>query len=337
MRPLLVLLPVLLAAVPPAHAEPATADAPPAFGAAPQGGDNGGASAGPAAGTRAPASLPRKRIAVLKFDPGPAATQGADLGAGLAAQLSTALLDTGQFIVVERAELASVLREQELGAQKLAGGEAAAQVGKLLGAQLLVRASVTEFEQRAGGGGLRIGIGLPLGNAALGGATNTGVVGIDLRLVDTTTGQVVQSYHAESKIEDRGVSADVGVRNISFGADSFDKTPLGRATREAIDAAVRFVVNASQGVAWSGRVVDASGDQLFINAGADAGLRPGDTFVVSAVVRELTDPASGALLGVIEDRVGEVEVLAVQPRYSIARMRTRFAAHRGDIVRPASH
>ena len=83
----------------------------------------------------------------------------ADLGSGLAAQLTTALVNSGQYIVVERAELASVLREQELGLQKLVPGEVAAQAGQLVGAQLLVRASVTDFEQRSGGGGLRLGIG----------------------------------------------------------------------------------------------------------------------------------------------------------------------------------
>jgi hypothetical protein len=46
---------------------------------------------------------------------------------------------------------------------------------------------VTEFEQRAGGGGLRIGVGLPGIGGAIGGNSVTGHVAIDLRLIDTTT------------------------------------------------------------------------------------------------------------------------------------------------------
>jgi curli biogenesis system outer membrane secretion channel CsgG len=295
-----------------------------------------------ATAARAPESAaavgPKKRIAVLKFDAGSASAQaaGADLGSGLAAQLTTALVNSGQYIVVERAELASVLREQELGMQKLVPGEVAAQAGQLVGAQLLVRATVTEFEQRSGGGGLRLGIGLGPETGTLGTATNTGIVGIDLRVIDTTTGQVVQSQHVESKIESHAVSADVGVRNVSFGGDAFEKTPLGQATRQAIEQAVAFVLAAGRPVAWTGRVVEANGDQVFVNAGADAGLRPGDRFMVSAVARQLTDPASGAVLGAIEAPLGEVVIVSVQPGYSIAQMAAPFQTKRGDLVKPTA-
>jgi hypothetical protein len=204
----------------------------------------------------------------------------------------------------------------------------------LVGAQLLVRASVTEFEQRSGGGGLRLGIGLGPSTGALGAASNTGVVGIDVRVIDTTTGQVVQSHHVESKIESHGVSADVGVRNFSFGGDSFEQTPLGQATRQALEQAVAFVLATGRGVAWTGRIVEANGDQVFVNAGADAGLRPGDRFTVSTVARQLTDPATGAVLGAIEAPLGEVVVVNVQPGYSIAQMAAPFPTKRGDLVRP---
>lgn len=287
----------------------------------------------------APAAAgPKKRIAVLKFDVGAAnaSAAGADLGSGLAAQLTTALVNSGQYIVVERAELASVLREQELGMQRLVPGESAAQAGQLVGAQLLVRATVTDFDQKSGGGGLRLGVPLVgMGTGALGAATNVGVVGIDMRVIDATTGQVVQSHHVEAKIESQALSADVGVRNMSFGGDAFEKTPLGQATRQAIEQAVTFVVAAGRPVAWTGRVVETNGDQVFVNAGTDAGLRTGDRFLVSTVGRTLTDPASGAVLGVIEAApLGEVVIISVQPAFSVAQMAAPFQTKRGDLVKP---
>lgn len=284
-------------------------------------------------------AAPKKRIAVLKFDVGAASAQagGADLGSGLAAQLTTALVNSGQFIVIERTELASVLREQELGMQKLVPSELAAQAGQLIGAQLLVHGSVTEFEQTAGGGGLHLGIGAGPGMGAIGAVSNTGVVGVDLRVIDSTTGQVVQSHHVESKIEGHGLSADVGVHNVSFGGDSFAQTPLGQATRQAIEQAVAFVEATGRGVAWTGRVVEAHGDQVFINAGADAGVRVGDRFTVIVVARQLTDPSTGAVLGAIEAPVGEVAVVSVQPGFSVAQMGAPFETKRGDLVRPTAH
>jgi len=295
-------------------------------------------SAASTPGAGAAALGPKKRIAVIKFDAGGAGPLGgADLGSGLAAQLTTALINTGQFIVIERSELASVLREQEMSVQKLVASETAAQAGHLLGAQYLVRASVTQFDQNAGGGGVRIGIGGAGGAGGLGIATNTAIVGIDLRLIDTTSGQIVQSQHAEAKVEDRGISADVGSHGVAFGADTFAKTPLGRATQQAVDKAVVFIVEATRPLSWSGRVVDASADQVFINAGANAGIRAGDTFTVSAIMKQLTDPSSGALLGVIEEKLGDIRIENVQEQYSVGRMAAPFQTKRGDLVRASAH
>jgi curli biogenesis system outer membrane secretion channel CsgG len=294
-------------------------------------------SANSSAPALAPTTGPKKRVAVIKFDAGGIATStgGVDLGSGLAAQLTTALINSGQFIVVERGELASVLREQEMSMQKLVSSDTAARAGQMLGAQYLVRAAVTEFEQQAGGGGLRIGVGGAGGVGGLGIATTTGIVGIDVRLIDTTSGQVVQSHHVEAKVEDRGLSADVGARGAAFGGDLFAKTPLGRATQQAMDQAVVFVIDGLRPLAWTGRIVDVSGDQVFVNAGTNSGIQPGNRFVVSTVIKQLTDPASGALLGVIEDKLGEIEIVGVQEQYSVARMVAPFQTTRGDLVRTA--
>ena len=300
-----------------------------------------------------PPNGPKKRIAVARFDASGAIGgqfPGWNIGDGLAAQLTTALLNSGHFIVVERGELAGVLREQEMAAQKIVSKETAAQIGRVLGAQFLVRGSVTEFDQNAGGGGLRAGGGSggfgigPFGIGGFGGGgggiggalgiqTVHGVVAMDVRLIDTSTGQVLQSQRAEAKLEQRGVSADINVKQVSFGGDAFDKTVLGQATRQAIDQAVAFIIRSMEPVPWTGRVVDVLGDQVYINAGTGAGLKAGDVFTVTAVVKELTDPDSGAVLATVEDKRGEIEVVNVQEKFSIARMRAPFEAKRGDLVK----
>ena len=281
---------------------------------------------------------PKKRIAVAKFDAHGAFMSvygGWDIGGGLAAQLTTALVNSGHFIVVERGELASVLREQELGLTGIVSKETAAQVGQVLGAQILVRGAVTEFEQRAGGGGLRLGVASGPFGGALGAQSTAGIVGMDLRLIDTSTGQVVRSRRAESKVEQRGLSADINVRQITFGGDAFDKTVLGQATRQAIERAVAEIVASAQVVPWTGRVVDVAGEQVFLNAGSTSGLKAGDRFAISTVVRELTDPATGLSLGVIEQKLGEVRVVSTQDNFSIAAMIAPFQTQRGDLVKVA--
>jgi len=284
---------------------------------------------------------PKKRIAVAKFDAiGAFIAQygGYDLGGGLAAQLATELVKTGRFIVVERIDLAGVLREQELAATKLVSRETAAQLGQVLGAQLLVRGSVTEFEAKAGGGGLRLGGSLPLFGAAIGGATQTAHVGIDLRLIDTTSGQVVQATRAEAQARESGVTADVTKSLVSggkfdIGAEAFQKTPLGQATREAIDRAVRIVIAQMEALPWTGHVVDFSDGKVYINAGGEANIRVGDRFVVFRTSKRLTDPATGTVLGQLEDRLGEIVVEAVQPKFAVARVDGSVTPRRGDLVK----
>jgi curli biogenesis system outer membrane secretion channel CsgG len=279
---------------------------------------------------------PKKRVAVAKFDAaGSFVSQyGAwDIGGGLAAQLTTALVESGRFIVVERAELASVLREQEMGLQKIAARETAAQAGRVTGAQVLVRGSVTEFDQKTAGDGFRIGLGRASRGAGIGVQSSEGIVGMDIRLIDTTTGQVLQSHRVQEKISASGVAADINIRQLTFGGDSFNKTELGQATRQAIEKAVALIVRSIEPVPWTGRVVDVSGSDVYVNAGAAENIRPGQRMKVSSIVRELTDPSSGELLGIEEQPLGMIEVTSVQPKFSVARMPEPFQAKRGDLVR----
>ena len=67
---------------------------------------------------------PKRTIAVMRFGSAGAFDQvygNWDVGAGMEAMLTTALIETGQFIVVERANLTDVLSEQELAASGITG------------------------------------------------------------------------------------------------------------------------------------------------------------------------------------------------------------------------
>ena len=68
-------------------------------------------------------------------------------------------------------------------------------------------------------------------------------------------------------------------------------------------------------VPWTGRVMEVAEGQIYINAGQDAAMKEGDTFAVTSVVRELTDPETGAVRGVIENRVGQVRVEKVEEKF----------------------
>jgi Sec-independent protein translocase protein TatA len=71
-----------------------------------------------------------------------------DFGTGLAEMLTTSLIDSGRFIVLERKALADIQAEQQLAASGAVDPTSAAGAGKLLGAQALIRGAVTNTRIR---------------------------------------------------------------------------------------------------------------------------------------------------------------------------------------------
>ncbi|MBA3049136.1 MAG: hypothetical protein FP822_06170, partial [Brevundimonas sp.] len=98
---------------------------------------------------------------------------------GMTAMLTQALVEDGRFLVIEQ--------------------------GGSLEASAIVRGAVTKYEAAAGGSGLNISGG-PLGGLLGGRASTrsqTAVIEIALRLVDTATGQVVSTSSAEGRASSR--------------------------------------------------------------------------------------------------------------------------------------
>jgi curli biogenesis system outer membrane secretion channel CsgG len=254
------------------------------------------------------------------------------IGEGLAEMLTTELARTGQFIVVERQALGDVVREQELGQSGLVRGETAAGVGQILGAQIVVRGAVTEFEARASGGGA--GVRAPEVGVQAG--VQNAHVGLDIRLIDTATGQVLASHNASRVVPAVGGAFGARVGGVAFGGDAFYQTPIGQATRGAIQDAVRFIMaSAFRPVTPSFSIVKVEGNRAYLNAGASAGVRVGHVFAVHSRGEDLVDPETGLVLGRSEELVGSILVTDVQDRFSIATIRSGAGAiKRGDRARP---
>jgi curli biogenesis system outer membrane secretion channel CsgG len=277
---------------------------------------------------------PKTRIAVTAFEnkvktPLPDASW--KIGEGLAEMLTTELVSTGRFIVVERQALGDVVGEQALGQSGLVRRETAAQSGQILGAQVVVRGAVTEFEERASGGGA----GVQGRRFAVEGRAENAHVAIDLRLIDTSTGQVIASHNVSKIASGAGGGFAVRDRRVMFGGDAFFQTPIGQATRAAMQEAVHFVVSRSPTTAApSFSIVKVEGGKAYINAGANANVRVGDVFQVYSRGEDLTDPDTGLKLGSSERLVGSIQVSEVQEQFSIGTVQGGTGVmKRGDRVR----
>ncbi len=279
---------------------------------------------------------PRPRVAIYGFHATGklAMFEGYNVGEGLAAQLATELARTDCFVVLDRTGLSNVLMEVELGLAGVTNRETAPEAGQLVGAEVIVKGAVTEFEPNKRGRGVTFGLGLPdtpLG-VRLGRNGSTAHVGLDVSIVDASTGEVRNAHRVTADSKAGGWTLGFDFKNASVGGDTFAKSPLGIASRNALGRAILAVANDLGGLPWRAQVVDSSDGVVFLNAGAESGIKTGDRFRVSTVVRRLVDPSTGLLLDTIEREVGSVRIVSVNEKYAMAEQIDDFRVKRGDFV-----
>ena len=255
----------------------------------------------------------------------------ADFALGLTEMLTTELFKTDRFIVLERKALADVVAEQDLGGSDRANKEVAITGGDVIGAQALIHCAVTEYAytQSGGSGQLKLIEGLSIGATVV-----RAQVGIDVRIFDSSTTEVLASTVARGTASSRGLDVKYSDETGDFGGGGFASTPLGQASRQAIAQAVAFIVSRVEGMPWEARIIRARENQIYINAGAESGITAGTTFKVFHPEETLVDPASGLNLGTPDREVGRIRVASVQPKYAVAELIEGDLPQRNDVVRP---
>src|SRR5215510_1162321 len=142
------------------------------------------------------AQAKRPSVAVMDFDFGTVCSGYSgcwwgnyDIGKGMADQVVDALVNDGSFRVIERKKLDTVLAEQDFSNSDRADPSAAklAKIGKVLGVKYIISGSITKFggEKKATGGSFK-GVGLGVGKAKT-------EVGLTMRMIDATTGEILIS------------------------------------------------------------------------------------------------------------------------------------------------
>jgi curli biogenesis system outer membrane secretion channel CsgG len=260
-----------------------------------------------------------------------------DFGTGLTEMLTTALVDTGRFIVLERKALADIQAEQQLGASGALDPSSAPPVGKLLGAQVLIRGAVTEYTYRKSTTGGSVNVLKGLGLAA---SKVEAAVVLDIRIYSATTGQVVDSVKAEGRASSSGASIDVDTDEVKMSASGFSQSPLGQATRQAIERAVKFIIERMEEMPWEGRIAEMDTDEsgsvatIYINAGSSTGFKVGDEFEIYRPGREIIDPETKVVIGRTKDKLlGRCRIDSLTKDISLALPVEGEGFQIGDIVR----
>lgn len=145
----------------------------------------------------------------------------------LADMLAAELASTGDFKVVERKKLGAVLDEQDLAESGRIAAATGAKIGKLTGAQYLIVSTVSAYEEKTQG----TGGGIAYKGISLGGKKDDAYIAIDLRVIDTTTGEIEYARTVEARAGGGGVSVGVWRNGVAAGFDKYKNTPAGKAIR----------------------------------------------------------------------------------------------------------
>ncbi|HXX34785.1 MAG TPA: CsgG/HfaB family protein, partial [Thermodesulfobacteriota bacterium] len=102
--------------------------------------------------------------------------------------------------------------------------------GKIKGAKYLVAGTVSAFEEGTSGqsGGVSV-FGL-----SVGGKKERAYMAVDLKVIDTDTGEIVDARTVEATSESTGTRVGVSVPFVSTGFAKHEKTPTGKAIRACI-------------------------------------------------------------------------------------------------------
>lgn len=254
------------------------------------------AQAQPGAGTAAPKTIthkgPKLRVGIVDFVNKTSYGAGR-LGSSASDILTTELFKTGAFIVVERARLEQMVKEQALGQTGAVNPDTAAQVGKILGLNAMVTGSVSQFGVSTSGSDFGV----------FKQKVQTAKCTVDVRVVDASSGELLFADSGKGEFEKRASEVlGMGVRA------GYDETLGQEALRSAITKFMDNLVNQLKSVEWSGRIASV-GNDIYINAGKDVGLQAGDILVVQSLGKEIYDPQTKVLLGREEGGVkGELMV-----------------------------
>jgi curli biogenesis system outer membrane secretion channel CsgG len=282
------------------------------------------------------AQTAKKRVAVLDFEY--ATVYGSvdaifgtrvDVGKGIRDLLIDRLVQSGSFSVIERGAVEKILAEQNFGASGRVDPPTAAQIGKILGVDVLILGSITTFgrddttKKKGGLGGIVVPVPI-IGGIGVKKDKAKAVVGISFRMVATDTAEILHTGSAKGESTREGSSLALGgaaggafgAGGASMSSSNFGETIIGEAVNDAVKNLSELIKQKADTipqhkVTIDAMVADVSGKTVVINIGKKAGLKVGDKLEVRQVKREVKDPVSGKVLHRLAEKIGDMVLTEV--------------------------
>lgn len=257
------------------------------------------------AGAVMAADQTKPRLAVLEFGHKALGAEWSRAGEAAQDMFITELVQSGKYSVVDRERLDALMREKNLSMSGDVDPRTAVQAGKLLGVEYILFGNVTEFGEETTKAQVGWGLGVDVKRKKFIGA-------LDVRLVDTTTGEILWADKARK--EESNVK--VFVMGSGGGVDDrrmFDKVLLP-CVQELANKVAQLNLKTSASVKGrvAGKIAKVDGALIWINLGSAHGVAVGDTFEVYRQGEPIRDPDSGEILGADEELIGSLKVTTVK-------------------------
>ena len=209
---------------------------------------------------------------------------GDPLGKQVADMLSKDLTASGHFVVLERTDVASLAREAAY------SGNAVQKIG----ADVLLIGSLTEFGRKT------------VGKTGFLSSTKKQVAyaKMDVRLVDTSTGQVI--FSASGAGEASSESGNV----LGWGSNrsSYDGTLGDKAISLAVSEVVNKLVTELADRPWNTYFLSLDKGAIAISGGASQGLKPGTKLSVTVAGKKVKSQQTGFMIQLPGTEIAKIEV-----------------------------
>jgi curli biogenesis system outer membrane secretion channel CsgG len=212
--------------------------------------------------------------------------------------LSTKLASTNKFILLERVDVDKI--NEEL---KLANNEEL----KKVGADFLIIGSITEYGRKN----------VTDNDVFSRSKTQTVQAGVNIRLVDVSTGQIIYSEEAKGEAE----TTNKTVLGVGERAD-FDATLSDKAISAAISKLVENIVNNCMDRPWKSFFISYDENAILISGGKSQGIKVGDNYQVVEKGKTVVNPQTGMPIELPGKIVAKIKIDAVggdtpQNEYSV--------------------
>jgi len=323
------------ASAPTAAAAPAAAPAPPAPEPAPV----AMPAPPPSAPTKAQIQASKKRVIVDEFDYSAVMTSvqavfgtQQNIGKGIRAMLVKRIADANNMVVVERAKINTLMKEQDFNASNRVKQGSGARVGQVSGADAMLSGDIVIFgrddkKRSVKGGGI---IGGVIGGLASSKNEDKAIVVVDYRLIDAETSEVIATGEARGESSRKGnalgaiggaLGKGVAGVEVDMTSSNFAQTIIGEATQDCVNKLADILKEQSSNMKKTVRpvettVADVAGNTLVIAAGGNDGVNVGEIFEIHQVVREIKDPTTKEVLDRLTNKVGEMTITSVRDKIS---------------------